>query len=162
MRRRTAENLARLYPGAWRARFGSEFIDLLETEPLRITLVLDILRASLLERLFDLSGLASPLVAYPASVIVLARRPSAFVPVMMSFAALAVVILTLAIVGVVRERDEGAAAHLFQLLISGEAPVLAFFILRWARKDLRAALTILAMQTAALGLALFPVWYFGL
>jgi hypothetical protein len=163
MRQRTAEKLARLYPRAWRARFGPEFIDFLEAEPLRVKLVLDILRASLAERLFDLSGLASLTVAaYPASVIVLAKRPSAFIPIMMSFAALAVVILALAVAGVVREHDEGAAAHIFQLLITGEGPFLAFFILRWVRKDLRAALTVLAMQSGALGLALFPVWYFGL
>jgi hypothetical protein len=34
MKRRSAERLAKLYPKAWRERFGVEFADLLEAEAL--------------------------------------------------------------------------------------------------------------------------------
>ena len=100
--------------------------------------------------------------SYPADVLALARRPSGFIPLAMSLAALAVVIGSVAIAGPARQPDEGAAAHLFQLLVAGQLPVLAFFILRWARHRLRPALTLLAIQVAVLGLALFPVWWLRL
>jgi hypothetical protein len=163
MKRETAERLARLYPPAWRARFGVEFVDLLETEPLGLRVIWDIFRAATIERLFNLSDLETlPMVPYPADILILARRPSGFVPILMSLAALAVVILSLAITGPVRQHDEGAAAHVFQLLVVGELPVLALFLARWARKRLWASMTILALQAAALALALFPVWWFHL
>lgn len=163
MRRSSAERLARLYPGAWRARFGAEFADLLEAEALGPRVMLDVLRAALAERLLNVSGLETgPTPAYPASVVALARRPSGFVPVLMSLAAFAIVIVSVATLGPVRPKDEGAAAHSFQLLIAGEVPLLAFFVVRWLRKDIRAALTVLAIQAAAIGLAIFSVPFFGL
>jgi hypothetical protein len=163
MRRSTAERLARLYPRVWRARFGAEFVDLLEAQALGPRVLLDVLRAALAERLLNLSGLeTSAMTAYPTSVLALARRPSGFIPVLMSLTALAIVIASLATMGPVRPTDEGAAAHIFQLLLVGEVPVLVFFVVRWLPRDIRAALTILAIQAAAIGLAIFPVLYFGL
>jgi hypothetical protein len=44
------------------------------------------------------------------------KRPSAYLPVAMSFLALATVVSHVAIFGVAREADEGIAAHIFQLL----------------------------------------------
>ena len=55
--------------------------------------------------------------AYFSSVLALAKRPSAFVPISMSIAALAMVLVSLAVSGVVRDADEGAVAHLWQILI---------------------------------------------
>jgi hypothetical protein len=80
----------------------------------------------------------------------------------MSLCAFVVVIGAISIFGAVRRGDEGAAAHIFQLLIVGEAPVVAFVTLRWLRKDLKASLTVMAIQALMLALALLPVWYFGL
>ncbi|PTB20621.1 hypothetical protein C9I57_12390 [Trinickia symbiotica] len=100
--------------------------------------------------------------AYRASVIALAKRPSAFIPILTSLAAFALTMGTIAVAGPVRESDEGAIAHIYQLLVVGELPVLGFFILKWLRRDVRAALTVLAIQGAVLGLAMFPAWYFGL
>jgi hypothetical protein len=131
--------------------------------PLGPRVLLDVLLAAIAERLLKLSGLeTSAMTAYPTTVIALARRPSGFIPVLMSLTALAIVITSVATMGPVRPTDEGTAAHLFQLLIVGEVPVLMFFVVRWLPKDLRAALTILAIQAAAIGLAIFPVFYFGL
>jgi hypothetical protein len=158
-----AQRLVRLYPPGWRARFGVEFVRLLEGEALGPRVLLDVLGAAFAERLFDLSGLeTASMVAYPERVVALARRPSAFIPVLMSLTAVSLVLGRIAVVGAAREPDEGAVAHLFQLLIAGEAPILGFFVLRWLRKDLRAALPILAIQAAAISGALFPVWCFGL
>lgn len=99
---------------------------------------------------------------FPANVLALVRRPSGYLPMLMSIAAFALVIITVSTIGATREPDEGSAAHFFQLLLAGQVPVVAFFAWRWLRHDWRATLGILIMQAAAIGLALAPVWYFGL
>lgn len=147
----------------WRTRFGVEFADILEPQALGPRVFLDIVRAALVERLLNVSGLeTSAMHAYPRSVFILARRPSGFIPVLMSLMALAVVVASLATMGAARPTDEGTAAHLFQILIGGELPILVFFAARWLQQDSRAALTILTVQAIAIGLAVFPVLYFGL
>jgi hypothetical protein len=42
--------LVRLYPTAWRTRYGDEFADLLEQTPLTLPIVLDVLRGAWEER----------------------------------------------------------------------------------------------------------------
>ena len=42
------------------------------------------------------------------------KRPSAFLPLAMSFAALATVLVHVAVFGVAREADEGTAAHIWR------------------------------------------------
>ncbi len=163
MRKRTAEQLAKLYPRAWRARFSAEFVDILEAEPIGLRILLDVVRAAAAERLLNLSGLETHTMhAYSDRVIRLAGQPSGFVPMLMSLTALAIVVGAVTAMGGVRQSDEGAAAHIFQLLIAGELPLLALFAMRWLRKDLKAACTILVAQAAAIGVAFFPVWYFHL
>jgi len=77
------------------------------------------------------------------------RRPSAFLPLVMSLAALAMVVAHVAFFGVVRQADEGTAAHLFQLLMATEAPIIAFFAITWLPRDSVPALRVLALQIAA-------------
>ena len=57
----------------------------------------------------------------------LIKQPSALLPIAMSVAALALVLGHVAIFGVVHEADEGTAAHLWQLLMAGQVPVVAYF-----------------------------------
>lgn len=90
------------------------------------------------------------------------RRPSAFLPVAMSIAALIVVLGHIAMFGAAREADEGAAAHLWQLLIAGQVPVVAFFAIRWLPREPRTALQVLALQAGALLAALAPVYFLNL
>ncbi len=92
----------------------------------------------------------------------LIRRPSAFLPVAMSAAALAIVLAHIAIFGVAREADEGAAAHLWQVLMTGQIPIAAFFAVRWVPRSPGPALRVLALQTAAGFAALAPVFLLGL
>ena len=92
----------------------------------------------------------------------LMKRPSAFLPVAMSFAALALVLGSVAMFGVVREADEGTAAHLFQLLIALQIPIVLFFAVRWLPRSPRQALQVLALQAAAGLAALAPVYLLGL
>lgn len=89
-------------------------------------------------------------------------RPSASTPILMSLAALAVVVGQLAFFGSARQADEGAAAHLFQLLIVGQLPIMAFFAYKWLQRAPRRALLVLATQIFAGVAACAPVWYFHL
>ena len=91
-----------------------------------------------------------------------AQRPSALLPVAMSFAALAIVLAHVVLYGTAREADEGTAAHLWQLLMAGQAPLVAYFALRWVPIDVRRGAAILAVQVAAALAAMFPVWWFQL
>ena len=92
------------------------------------------------------------------AISALLKRPSAFVPVVMSFLALALVLVSVALFGAARETDEGATAHLWQLLMAGQLPVVAFFALRWLPRAPRPAFAVLALQALALLAALSPVY----
>jgi hypothetical protein len=90
------------------------------------------------------------------------RRPSAFLPVAMSLAALAMVLGHVAMFGAAREADEGTAAHIFQLLMIAEVPIMAFFAIRWLPRFPRQALQVLALQVGAALAALAPVFLLNL
>ena len=96
------------------------------------------------------------------NVRTLLRQPSAFLPVTMSAIALATVLTHLALYGTAREADEGTAAHLFQLLIVAQLPIVAFFAIRFLSRTPRSALIVLAIQACAGLAALTPVFYFRL
>jgi hypothetical protein len=90
------------------------------------------------------------------------RKPSAFLPIAMSLAALATVLVHVAVFGPAREVDEGTAAHLWQFLMAAQVPIVAFFAIKWLPQTPRAALLVLAMQGGAMLAALAPVFLLGL
>lgn len=90
------------------------------------------------------------------------KQPSAFLPVAMSLAALALVLGHILVFGVAREADEGTAAHLWQLLIGGQLPVVAFFAIKWLPRVPRQALFVLVLQALAGLAALAPVFFLDL
>ena len=79
----------------------------------------------------------------------LLKQPSAFIPLAMSLAGLALVIGHAMMYGIVHEADEGAAAHIFQILMAAQIPVLAYFAFKWLPSQPRQALQVLALQAAA-------------
>jgi hypothetical protein len=89
------------------------------------------------------------------------RQPSAFIPIAMSIAALVTVVYHIAMFGTARQTDEGAAAHIWQLLMAGQIPVVAFYAVKWLPRAPRAALPILAAQVGAALAALAPVYWLG-
>jgi hypothetical protein len=89
-------------------------------------------------------------------------KPSAFLPLAISVAALAVVLLHVARSGVTREPDEGAAAHIWQLLMVAQFPFIAFFAIKWLPKTPKQALAVLALQALAVLAALAPVLFLHL
>jgi hypothetical protein len=94
------------------------------------------------------------------------KRPSAFLPMAMSLIALA---LVLGHVGsdliqnghILREADEGTDAHLWQLLMAGQLPVLAFFAMRWLPRAPRQTLKVLALEAGAVLANLAVVFFRG-
>ncbi len=92
--------------------------------------------------------------------LALLKRPTALVPIAMSAAALAIVLGYAVLFGTARQADEGTAAHLWQLLMAGQLPVIVFFAIRWLPTEPRQALSILGLQITAALAAAFPVWWF--
>jgi hypothetical protein len=90
------------------------------------------------------------------------KKPSAFLPLAMSFAALATVLVHVALFGAAREADEGTAAHIWQILMAAQLPIMAFFAIKWLPQTPRQALLVLALQGAAMLAALAPVYILGL
>jgi hypothetical protein len=88
-------------------------------------------------------------------------RPSAFLPLAMSLAALGLVIGYASMYGTARQADEGTPAHLFQLLMAAQLPLIGYFAIRWLPEAPRQAAAVLATQSAAIAAAFFPVWYFN-
>src|SRR2546421_7708601 len=90
-----------------------------------------------------------------------ATQASAFIPIAMSIAALGTVLYHIAMYGIAREPDEGAAAHIWQLLMAGQLPVVAFYAVKWLPQAPRTALQVLAVQLGAALSALAPVYLLG-
>ncbi len=90
------------------------------------------------------------------------RRVSAWLPLLMSVAALAIVLWHIVAVGTARQPDEGAEAHLWQLLMAGQIPIIIYFVFRWLPRAPRPALVVLALQLVAGLAAALPVYILGM
>jgi hypothetical protein len=90
------------------------------------------------------------------------RHPSAFIPLLMSLAAFAILAAHVLIFGTAREADEGTSAHLFQLLMVGQVPLVAYFALTARRRTTDRVLLVLGAQLLAAAGALAPVALLGL
>jgi hypothetical protein len=87
------------------------------------------------------------------------KKPSAWLPLAMSLAALGLVVGHAAVYGVVHEVDEGTPAHLFQLLMAGQLPIVAFFALKWLPRAPGQAFRVLLLQAGAGIAALASVYW---
>jgi hypothetical protein len=96
------------------------------------------------------------------SIPTLIMRPSGFLPLAMSVAALGLVLGNVVLFGAAREVDEGTAAHLWQLLIAGQLPLVTYFAIRWLPRAPRSALPVLLLQAAAVLAASAPVCFLDL
>ncbi len=90
------------------------------------------------------------------------RHPSAFLPITMSLLALSLVVFHIAMHGTAREADEGTVAHLWQLLMGLQIPIISFFAIRWVPVSPQSAIAVLALQFIAGLAAVVPVWYYHL
>jgi len=90
------------------------------------------------------------------------NRIAAIAPILMSAAALALVLVAL-LTGWERDlKDEGVVAHTWQLLVGFQLPLIVMFLITANWSSPRRTLIILATQGAGLVLAMAPVAYFHL
>ena len=89
------------------------------------------------------------------------KQPSAFLPIAMSAAALVTVLSYIAMFGMARQTDEGAAAHIWQLLMIGQVPIMAFYAIKWLPRAPGQALRVVAAQVGAALAAIAPVYLLG-
>jgi hypothetical protein len=167
MRPALARILIRLYPRAWRERFAEEFETLLldagvgRSELLGgLRIGANVAKSAIHEHIFPTQGGTMSRDAHSFGAVI--RNPSALIPIFMSMTALALVLGHIGLYGVAREADEGTTAHLWQILMAGQAPVLLFFAIKWLPRSPWRALGVLALQAGAVLAAMTPVLYFNL
>ena len=96
------------------------------------------------------------------SILSLSRKPSAFLPMLMSAVAFLLVLSSIALFGVKPQTDESAVAHIWQLLMAGQLPILGYFLIRWLPRVPRQTVYVLLLQISAALVALAPVYFLGL
>lgn len=166
MNARLARLLLRLYPRRWRERYGDEFEAMLLNGGGGVRASANVIRSALGEHFFPTQG--GDMNRDPSSFGAIVRHPSAYLPMAMSLTALAVLAVS-AIYGfahtghgLVREADEGATAHIWQLLMGGQIPVLAFFAIKWLPRAPKQTLYVLALQAGAALASMAPVFFLNL
>jgi hypothetical protein len=85
------------------------------------------------------------------------KHPSAFLPMAMSLGALGTVLLFLATHGTAPQADEGAAAHIWQILMAAQVPIVVFFAMKWLPRSPKQAMPVLGLQIGAALAAMAPV-----
>ena len=90
-------------------------------------------------------------------MLTILKHPSGFLPVAMSLSALATIFIFIAVHGTAPQEDEGTAAHIWQLLMAAQVPIVLFFAIKWVPQSPRQALPILALQVGAALAAMAPV-----
>jgi len=161
-----ARLLTRLYPRPWRERYGEEFAAFLQTGHGGIRTSIDVVWSALWEHLVPTQG--GNMDPNPNSFRAILKHPSAFLPLAMSLTAIGVLCgaATYGILhgahGIIRQPDEGTAAHLWQLLMAGQLPVLLFFAIKWLPRAPKQTLYVLALQAGAALASMAPVFFLGL
>ena len=158
MNPRLAHLLVGLYPRPWRERYGAEFEALLQAGRGDLRTSANVVWSALHEYIFPTPGLTMN----QYSVVALTKKPSAFLPLAMSLTALTLVLVHIARFGAARETDEGTTAHLWQILMAGQMPILAFFAIKWLPRAPRQTLYVLALQAGAALASMAPVFFLNL
>jgi len=90
----------------------------------------------------------------------LLKQPSAWIPIAMSVVALAMLLGYVAIFGIVHNEDEGAPAHIFQLIMVAQLPIIAYFAIKWLPKRPKQSLLVLVLQAIAWIIPIVAVIWF--
>jgi hypothetical protein len=166
MNPKLARLLTRLYPRRWRDRYGDEFEALLEISPSDFRTLANSVRSALWEHIVPTQG--GNMNPNPNSFRAILKHPSAFLPLAMSLTAIGVLCgaalygILHGAHGIIRQPDEGTAAHLWQLLMAGQLPVLLFFAIKWLPRAPKQTLGVLALQAGAALASMAPVFLLGL
>jgi len=161
-----ARLLTRLYPRHWRDRYGTEFESFLQTGEGGHRTWLNVAWSAFWEHIVPTQG--GNMDPNANSFRTILKHPSAFLPLAMSLAAIGV-LCGAAVYGVlhgghgiIRQPDEGTAAHLWQLLMAGQLPVLLFFAIKWLPRAPKQTLYVIALQAGAALASMAPVFFLGL
>jgi hypothetical protein len=158
MNGRWARLLIRLYPRQWRERYGEEFEELLRSGVSDARTTCDVVSAAFAESLWPTQGGNMDQQLYTFGTVT--RQPSALAPLAMSVTALVMVLGAVAMNhGPIHEADEGAIAHIWQILMALQLPALAFFAIRWLGRALRPTLGVLALQVGVVLANLAAVFF---
>jgi hypothetical protein len=161
-----ARLLTRLYPRPWRERYGEEFEAFLQTGQGGLRTSVNVVWSALHEHIVPTRG--GNVDPNPNSFRTILKHPSAFLPLAMSLTALGVLFgaaiygILHGAHGIIRQPDEGTAAHLWQLLMAGQLPVLLFFAIKWLPRAPKQTLGVLALQAGAALASMAPVFFLGL
>jgi len=79
------------------------------------------------------------------------NQPSAWIPLVMSLAALSMIVFYVAINGFASSGngDEGTPARIFQLIMVAQLPIAGYFAFTWLPKRPKQSLIVLALQAIA-------------
>ena len=92
------------------------------------------------------------------STLEMLKRPSAYLPLFLSLAALSVVLAYLVVNGSAPQPDEGAAAHIWQLLMAAQVPIIVYFAVKWLPQSPKQGAVALALQLGGAFTAMLPVY----
>ena len=87
------------------------------------------------------------------------KKPSAWLPIAMSLTILFTLFGHIAIYGIVHETDEGTAAHIFQILLVLQIPIIIYFAAKWVPRNPKLALKILILQFIAILIPIALVYF---
>lgn len=146
----------RLYPRWWWRRYGAELEALVNETDRGWATTLDLMASALRVRVTQ----RAPVDQTPRQAN-LFRKPSGVLPPLMSLVALLVVLVYAARFGTAAQADEGTAAHLWQLMMGCQLPIVVYFAMRWIPQHSRRAIGVTAVHLSAAVAAAFPVWWFG-
>jgi hypothetical protein len=93
------------------------------------------------------------------------KRPSAYLPIILSLASLALVFGYIALYGTHPDptpHDEEPAARIWQLLMLAQVFGIGFFLLKWTPRQPRESLVVIVIQVIAFLAAWSPVFLIGL
>jgi len=91
--------------------------------------------------------------------IPLIKHPSAFMPLLASLIALAMVLGYVALYGITRHPNEGGPARIFQVLMLLQLPMILFFAVNWLPRFPGQALIVLCLQAFAWGVPVATIIY---
>lgn len=92
----------------------------------------------------------------------LIKRPSAFVPVLMSITAIIILLYNIMIVGVEQKQGEEIVTGIYEILIIWQLPVIAFFAFKWGSQNFKNGLIVLLIQILAIAAGFILIDYFNL
>jgi hypothetical protein len=89
----------------------------------------------------------------------LLKEPSAYLLLALAMACLALVVGHFAVYGNLHEVDEGAAAHIFQILMVAQVPIVGYFAIKWLPRSPTEAVQVLALWAAVVVAAFAGVYF---